>query len=208
MRTINRRDLLLLSGSTLILGPTLVHATIPPPPASLWYLIFIRDGVYKITGFYTVTLPASYGTCQNYDEIDVSQAVRGLFTFTGASNVSPWQMLIGSPSYEWWEVLDKRNGRIFRLWKYDRFEVRFADKSRVKVVFQGGKASTLFWPLAGSERRPDGTLLNPPDRRGTLGGDGKSRDGEGGATPVRPSNLNFLWSPAPQLSPLDADQPW
>ena len=53
MRTINRRDLLLFgaasAGSSLIVFPTITHAVIPPPPISPWYLIFIADGIYKIS---------------------------------------------------------------------------------------------------------------------------------------------------------------
>jgi hypothetical protein len=199
---INRRDLLLLGGSSLIVLPTLTHATIPPPPSSAWYLIFIADGIYKISGLYIVDLPASFGTCRAYDSIDVSTAVRNLFTFTGPNGVSPFQMLIGAPSSDWWEVLDRRNGRIFRIWRYDRFEVRFSDGSRVKVKFNGRDASTLFWPLAGTERLPDGTRLD--GRTGVYrpaGGD-KGRDGDRQyVTSVSPLRSNTLWSHSTQVTP-------
>ena len=192
---ISRRELL-LACPTIALFPTIVHATIPPPPVSPWYLLFIRDGVYKISGFYIIDLPESYGTARTYDKIDVSQAVRSKFTFTGPHGVSPWNMLIGAPSHEYWEVLDRRNGRILRLWKYDRFEVRFSNKSRVKVVFNGRDASTLFWPLAGSERRPDGVPYGEGDHEHRE----KGFD-TGGPTNATPGAGSFGWHYSTQEFP-------
>jgi hypothetical protein len=193
---LNRRELLLAAPALIVL-PRLAFATIPPPPSSPWYLMFIADGIYKVSGFYIIDLPESYGTARTYDKIDVSQAVRSKFTFTGPHGVSPWNMLIGAPSHEYWEVLDKRNGRILRLWKYDRFEVRFSNKSRVKVVFNGPNASSRFWPLAGSERRPDGELFGDGDHEQRE----KGRDG-GGVTAYTPSVTQFSWSWSSQ------DTPW
>ena len=192
---ISRRELL-LACPTLALFPTIVHATIPPPPSSPWYLIFIADGIYRISGLYIVDLPASFGTARNYDKIDVSQAVRAQFTFTGPHGVSPWQMLIGSPSYEWFEAYDRRNGRIFRLWKYDRFEVRFSDKSRVKVRFNGLDTTPLFWPLAGTERRPDGQPMRDGSHEGRERGDRGS-----GPVSVTPGIATFSWSYSTQTTP-------
>ena len=191
---LNRRELLLLGAATWC--PTLAHATIPPPPVSPWYLLFIRDGVYKISGFYIIDLPESYGTARTYDKIDVSQAVNRSFTFTGPHGVSPWNMLIGAPSSDWYEVLDRRNGRIFRIWKYDRFEVRFSNKSRVKVVFNGPNASSRFWPLAGSERRPDGRLFGEGDHEARE----KGADA-GGPTNATPGAGSFGWHYSTQEFP-------
>ena len=204
----NRRELLLFGGatvgSTLIVLPRIALATIPPPPISNWYLLFIADGIYRISDFYKVTLPYDAGTCQNYDDIAVSQAVRATFVFTGPHGVSPFRMLVGANSYDWWEVYDKRNGRYFRIWKYERFEVIFRDNSRVKVVFNGRDASTLFWPLEGTERLPDGTRLDGRTGVYRPAGGHKSRDDGGGnslITPIIPSIGMYSTSHGSQVTP-------
>ena len=58
---INRRDLLILSAASAFPSTTL--ATIPPPPSSPWYLLFIADGIYRISTFSIVNVPASVRTC-------------------------------------------------------------------------------------------------------------------------------------------------
>lgn len=200
--TINRRDLLLLGAATAF--PTIALATIPPPPPSLWYLIFIENGVYQISGLYRVTLPASAGTCQNYSATGISNAFSSNFSYTYRTGMSAWQMLLGMPQFRWYEYLDKRNGRYIRIWEYDRLEARFADGSRVKVVFRGPNAPLQFVPLVGTERLPDGTRLYPRtnDRDGG-GGTYKprgSRDG-GGVTSVKPTGMTFSWSWSSQETP-------
>ena len=186
----NRRDLLLTVPAFI---PTLAYATIPPPPVSPWYLIFIADGVYRISNLYTVTLPASAGTCRNYNAATVSIEFGSHFRFTGRSGINAWNMLLGAPQYRWWEALDLRNGYYVRLYQYDRIEAKFADGSRVKVVFYGPNAVIRFQPLVGTERLPDGTRLYPKRDRdgGTYKGRG-SRDG-GGVTSVTPSVKMFSW---------------
>jgi hypothetical protein len=197
---LNRRDLLLFGAATAF--PTIAVATIPPPPSSPWYLLFIADGIYRISGLYTVTLPASAGTCRNYTKAAVSQAFGANFSFTGRSKLSAWNMLTGAPSFRAWEVLDRRNGRYLYLWELDRIEAKFADGSRVKVVFRGPNAVIRFEALVGTERLPDGTRLYPRtgDRDGgTYKGRG-SRDG-GGVTSVTPSVTMFSWHWSSQETP-------
>jgi hypothetical protein len=209
MKTIiNRRDLLLLGAASAVptglLLPSLTHAVIPPPPVSPWYLIFIADGIYRISGFYTITLPASAGTCQNYSAAAVSQAIGANLTFTGRWDYSPWNMLAGMSPAKWWEVYDKRVGKYIRIWEYDRFEVIFDDKSRVKVSFRGPNATIRFLPVVGTERLPNGARLNgrigvdrPADGR-------KSRDEGGGVsliTPIIPSVGMYAWNYSSQVSP-------
>lgn len=190
---LNRRELLLLGVATptLVLLPTFSFATIPPPPISIWYLLFIADGIYNLSNLRTIELPPSAGTCQNYTRSGVTIAVRANFTFTGNWNYGAWQMMTGSPIYKWWEAYDKRTGRFVKLWEGERIEVYFADKSRVKVTFRGPHASYPFDPIVGTERLPDGKRLN--GRTGTdRPADGrKSRDEGGGGsgliTPIIPS---------------------
>ena len=204
MTTINRRELLWLGGSTLILGPTLAHATIPPPPISNWYLIFIADGIYRISGLDAIELPASAGTCQNYSAQAISNAVDAKFTFTGLKGVGAWQMLTNQPIYEWFEAYDKRNDRFVRIWKGERFEVKFTDGSRVKVKFNGPNSTMPFQPILGTERLPNGTRLNGRigvDRPATAH---KSRDDGGGVsliTPIIPSVGMYVTGHASQVLP-------
>ena len=186
MTTINRRDLLLFGGSSLIVFPTLGHATIPPPPISNWYLIFIADGIYRLSGLDAIELPASAGTCQNYSAQAVSNAVDAKFTFTGLDGIGAWQMLTNQPSYEWFEALDKRNGRFIRIWRYERFEVKFTDGSRVKVKFNGPNSTMPFQPVLGTERLPNGTRLNGRTGTDRPAGGHKSRDAGGGVTLITP----------------------
>ena len=137
---ISRRELL-LACPTLALFPTIAFATIPPPPSSPWYLIFIADGIYRISNLYTVTLPASAGNARNYNAAVVSQTFGANFTYTQRTGTSVWHQLLNAPTYRWWEYLDKRNGRIIRIWRGDRIEAKFADGSRVKVIFRGRGSS-------------------------------------------------------------------
>jgi hypothetical protein len=199
---LNRRDLLLLGGAATAF-PSIAFATIPPPPSSPWYLLFIADGIYRISGLYTVTLPASAGNCRSYTKAAVSQAFGANFSFTGRSKLSAWNMLTGAPSFRAWEVFDKRNGRLLYIWELDRIEAKFADGSRVKVVFRGPHAVIRFEALVGTERLPDGTRLYPlDDRRGTLGGDGKGRGLDGaGVTSVTPKVTMFAWHWSSQETP-------
>ena len=197
---LSRRELLLLGAASAC--PTLAFATIPPPPSSPWYLIFIADGIYKISNLYVVDLPPAAGTCQNYTAAIVSQRFGANFTYTQRTGVSAWQMLLNAPSYRWWEYYDKRNGRYVRLYQGDRIEARFADKSRVKVIFRGEGAFLRFEPLVGTERLPDGTRLYPRERDRD-GGQDKGRDGsDGGITRIRPTAFHFSWSYSTQ------DTPW
>ena len=206
---LNRRELLLLGGatacSTILVLPTTAHAVIPPPPPSAYLLIFIANGIYQISGFYTVTLPASAGTCQNYSANVVSQAFAANFSYTGRSGSSVWNAIIGAPLYKWWEMLDRRNGRYIRVYEGDRIEVRFADKSRVKLVFYGRYAAIPFKPLVGTERLPDGTRLYERDGRDGYGGGGggKGRDGDGAQSVigVTPGIAMFAWHWSSQQTP-------
>ena len=198
---LNRRDLLLLLGAaapTLVLCPTPSFATIPPPPSSPWYLLFIADGIYRISGFYKVALPASAGNCRAYTSAVVSQAVGANFTFTGRYGISAWNAITGSPQQRWWEVYDRRNGLYVRIFEYDRFEVTFSDGSSVKVSFRGPNATLRFVPIVGTERLPDRTRLDgrTGTDRGTRGGGGKGRDGGGGGyvTPVSTTLIKLSWS--------------
>ena len=197
---LNRRDLLLFGAATAC--PTLLHATIPPPPSSPWYLLFIADGVYRVSGLYIVTLPASAGTCRNYTKAAVSQAFGANFTFTGRSQLSAWNMLTGAPSFRAWEVLDKRNGRYLYIWEQDRIEVKFADGSRVKLVFRGPHAVIRFEVLVGTERLADGTRLYPRlgERDGEHERREKGRDGSG-PTSVTPGISTFSWHWSSQETP-------
>ena len=197
MRTINRRDLLLFgaasAGSSLIVFPTITHAVIPPPPISPWYLIFIADGIYKISNLYVVDLPPEAGTAQNYSVTGVNYYFGANFTFTQRTGTSAWHMLLNAPSYKWWEYLDKRTGKYVRIYLGDRIEARFADKSRVKVVFGGQNAVYRFQPLVGTERLPDGTRLYPREPHSGGGGGGKGRGDHGSVTPVTPGVGMFAW---------------
>ena len=116
---LNRRELLLLGVATptLVLLPTFSFATIPPPPISIWYLLFIADGIYKISNFYTVTLPASAGTCQNYTRPASVDAIRRQLHLHRPMGLRPWNMLAGRRRRKWWEVYDKRIGRYVRIWE-------------------------------------------------------------------------------------------
>jgi hypothetical protein len=199
MSTINRRDLLLaFGGSSLIVFPTLSHAVIPPPPVSPWYLLFIADGIYRISGFYKVTLPASAGNCRAYSATVVSQAVGANLSFTGRYGISAWNTITGSPQQRWWEVYDRRNGLYVRLFEYDRFEVTFSDGSSVKVSFRGPNATIRFVAIVGTERLPDRTRLDGTTRtdRPANGGGHRSRDGGSGGyvTPVSATLIKLSWS--------------
>ena len=206
---LNRRELLLLGAATAcptIIGfPTTAHALlIPPPPPSLWYLIFIADGIYKISGFYTVTLPASEGTAQNYNATSVGIAFGSNFSYTQRTAISGWNALLGAPQYRWWEYLDKRNGRYVRMYLGDRIEVKFADKSRVKIIFRGEGANPRFQPLVGTERLPDGTRLYPRTRDDRDGGGGEQKTREGSntfVTKINPPVSSFNWSYSTQETP-------
>jgi len=195
----NRRDLLL---TVPLFIPTFAQATIPPPPSSPWYLLFIADGIYKISNLYVVTLPASAGTCRSYSASVVSQAFGSKFTYTQRTGIGIWHLMLNAPSFRWWEYYDQRNGRYFRLYQGDRLEAKFSDGSRVKVVFNGQTAPVRFVPLVGTERLPDGTRLYPLDRDrdgGLYKGRG-SRDG-GGVTSVTPSVTMFSWHWSSQETP-------
>lgn len=198
---LNRRELLLAAPALIIL-PRLAYATIPPPPASLWYLLFIADGIYKISNLLIIDLPPDAGTCQNYTASDVTIGFSRHLTYTKLTGISTWHLMTGAPYFRWWEYYDRRNQRYVRLYQGDKIEARFADKSRVTVIFRGPNAVIPFEPLRGTERLPNGALLNPPDRRGTLGGDGKGRDESGGfVTKITPSIATFKWSYSTQETP-------
>lgn len=196
---LNRRELLLAAPALIVL-PRLAFATIPPPPSSPWYLIFIADGIYKISNLLIIDLLPDAGTCQNYTASDVTIGFSRHLAYTKLTGISTWHLMTGAPYFRWWEYYDKRNARYVRLYQGDKIEARFYDKSRVTVIFRGPNAVIAFEPLRGSERLPDGTRLYPVtridrDHPGKVRGDG------GGVTPVRPSTTMFKWSWSSQETP-------
>ena len=160
----------------------------PPPPPSLYYLLFIANGIYRISGLATVKLPASAGTCQNYNPAVVSQAFGANFTLTGRTAISRVEQIIGAPQLRWWEFLDKRNGRYIRIFEGDRIEVKFADGSRVKLKFNGPYAAIRFEPIHGTERLPNGARLFTRQCRS-----GTKKCGGSIVIQVTPTLWTFAW---------------
>lgn len=199
---LNRRDLLLIGAASAL--PFSARAGLTPP-SSPYYLIFVVDGVYQVTNLRVIYLPPSYGTAEAYTRINVASLFQSTFDFTGVSGVGVWRQLLNAPSYRWWEVVDQRNGLIYKLWEGDKLEARFSDGSRVKVQFNRPDALAVFKVLVGTERRADGTRVYP--RQGCHCHGDKGRDGrDSGVTQIRPPSTSFSlsWS----WGSVEQEIPW
>jgi hypothetical protein len=196
------RRVLLTAPALLVAAPRVIEAATFEINYRLWMGDYAQFKPSKVA---VVLLNKSYGTASDYGEgVLLQGGIRPLFFFTGRVGVGPWHGFLTGAVTAWAEFVDLRTGDIatgkkVKFYKFDRIDVRFWDGSSVQVELHCVSCSDAWQVVYGTERNPDGTLLNADRANGCRTRECRgTRPAPTHVNGVRVFALSWSWSSNPE----------